>query len=110
DQCYKDALINHLILQSNRGQNHLHGASGIHAKANGQRFLAWHATEPGTETGTADFAGTGDHENDEHQEQIKMSSKICLEPDRDKVQRSKETDGKLIDRMCRKIFLRKWGL
>src|SRR5215475_5982386 len=92
DQCYKDALINHLILQSHRSQDHLHGASGIHAKANGQRFLAWHAPEPGTETGTADFAGTGNHEDDEHQGQIKMDGKIRLEPHRDKVQGGKEAD------------------
>src|SRR5712671_5591889 len=97
DQRHKNALINHLILQSHRGQDHLHGTSSIHAKANGQRFPSWHAPEPGTETGTADFASTGDHEDDEHQGQIKMGSKICPEPNRDKVQGRKETDGKLID-------------
>src|SRR5215831_2977152 len=97
DQGHKDALINHLMLQSHRGQDHLHSASGIHAKANGQRFLAWHAPEPGAETGTADFASTGDYKDDEHQGQLKMGGKIRLESNRDKVQGSKKADGKLID-------------
>src|SRR5262249_49892674 len=56
DQRHKDTLINHLILQGHRGQNHLHGTPGIHAKANGQRFLAWHAAEPGTAAGPTNFA------------------------------------------------------